>query len=134
MASKRKCSTPYCRKNVDAGTICSTCRSRKLKRENPLYYHFNALKQNAKRRKKEFKLTFDEWCLFWLVRHVQWNQRLEGIVGWEVDRIDNNKPYQFDNIQLLTKVRNVRKYYDQDRYTVDAIYVTVTETQTDAPF
>jgi len=57
--AKGLCVNSFCRNNHSKGrNICDKCISRRAKKNNPMGYRFNALRNNAKRRGKEFTLTF----------------------------------------------------------------------------
>lgn len=61
----KKCITQYCgnkprhiKGRVSPGKFCHKCLSRKRKKNNFFMYHFDIMRQNAKRRKKDFNLSF----------------------------------------------------------------------------
>ena len=56
---------------------------------------FSAYKNRAKRKNIEFSLTFEEFSTFWQKSRYYCNNIIETI---GIDRIDNNKGYQLDNI------------------------------------
>jgi hypothetical protein len=83
--------------------------SKKYREKYPLKYAYQNLKDNAKRRGKDFNLTFKEFKEF--ATKVEYIKK-KGIKGecFHIDRIDENKGYTKDNIQLLTNSQNVRKF------------------------
>lgn len=105
----KKCSTPRCRNNrAKDRKCCNTCNSRKWRKKHPLRYCYNALKQNSKRRNKEFTLSFEEFTKFcyetkYLAKKGQTKD------SYTIDRKDSTKGYTFDNIQVLTLSENSRK-------------------------
>lgn len=72
--------------------------------------------QSAKKRKKEFSLTFEQFKEF--AKKVN---LLDGYGktkhSYHIDRIDERKGYHIDNIQKLTNEKNVHKYKEYDRLT-----------------
>lgn len=112
---RKKCQTRHCR-NDAARTHCHKCRSRRYAVRHPLRYHFNALKQNAKRRGHAFHLTFEQFKNFWARHPKEWKEKLApGLCCWHIDRIDPRIGYRQDNIQILEKTKNVLKYHEQDK-------------------
>lgn len=100
------CRISYCRKpRMGKASICAMHHSRRLKEINPSCYFFNLLRCNAKRRGKEFNLTLTEFRLFCEETGYLKNK---GRLGHHatIDRIDNEKGYSFDNIQVLSKSMN----------------------------
>ena len=112
----RVCATKCCRNTVKCrGRVCSTCMSREATKRNPMRRCYRNLKSNAKRRGKEFDLTFEQFEAF-AVRTDYINKR--GIMpdGYTIDRIDNTKGYTISNIRVLTNRENHQKYLNIDRY------------------
>jgi len=89
----------------------STPHVRRWRSLNPMRYAYLNLKHNARRRGKEFKLTFEQFAQF--CRKVDYLKK-KGVSAssYHIDRIDENKGYTLDNIQVLTNSANVRKYLD----------------------
>lgn len=105
---KKKCSIKFCRNEANQGQYCYKHTKQRYKENNLERYTYNVLKNNAKRRGKDFQLTFDEFC--------QFLQKTEYLVGrgrtkesLHIDRIDETKGYSIDNIQVLTNSENVKK-------------------------
>jgi hypothetical protein len=125
-----KCSTPYCRnQRAKHRTICGSCKTKKYRLNNPMKYAFQSLKDNAKRRGKEFNITFEDFKQF-----CNESDYLRGkgksSTSYSIDRIDNTKGYTLDNIQILTLSENSKKqsktlnaYYNAETGKVEA-YVT----------
>jgi len=83
--------------------------ARAWKKANPLRYAYQSLKDNAKRRGKEFDISFDQFKDFCIkTAYIQNRGRLAG--SFHIDRIDETGGYTLDNIQVLTNSENVQKY------------------------
>lgn len=58
--------------------------------------------------------------------------------NYHIDRIDENKGYHIDNIQILTNTENVKKYFDHyyDESVMKYVfkYQKVKQTEDNAPF
>ena len=67
------------------------------------------LKANAKRRGKEFSLTFEQFRDFAIKTDYHQKKGVEK-ESFHIDRIDEEKGYSIDNIQVLTNSQNVKKY------------------------
>jgi len=114
--AERVCATKYCRNIVRCrGRKCSTCVSREATKRNPMRRCYRNLKSNAKRRGKEFTLTFEQFAEF-AVRTDYINKRGITPDGYTIDRKDNTKGYTIDNIRVLTNKQNLQKYLNIDRY------------------
>lgn len=106
---KIKCATKFCRNTQpDRSRFCHTCASRKHRKKFPVRYAYDVLKMNAKRRGKEFDLTFADFKRFC--------RRSDYIAGkgrtkesYCIDRRDNKKGYTKNNIQILTISDNSKK-------------------------
>lgn len=77
---------------------------------NPLKYAFQTLKDNAKRRGKEFGLTFTEFCMFCQANNYM---ELKGTtrLSLTIDRIDPERGYFFDNIRAISLSLNVSRRF-----------------------
>ena len=71
----------------------------------PIRAMFTALRNNAKRRGKEFSLKFEEWKNFVLENNLLECRGKESH-SLTVDRIDPTLGYRIDNIRPLTLVEN----------------------------
>lgn len=106
----RKCITKDCLNNSAKHRLkCYTCRSREYKRKYPYKTAFNSLKTNARRRGKDFNLTFQEFKTF-CIETDYLNGKGRSKNGFHIDRIDESKGYSIDNIQILSNTENVKKY------------------------
>lgn len=106
------CSTPYCRgKRAKGRTICHKCKARRYRENNPEKAAFQNLRTNAKRRGKEFSITFDQFKKF-CVKTDYLKKRGRSSSGFHIDRIDEQGPYSIENIQVLTNSENVKKFLE----------------------
>ena len=109
---KGRCSTKYCN-NKAVGKLCSTCRSRKCRENDKVRYAFNNLRNHAKERDIVFTITleqFRQWCS--KVKYIGFAGR--SAESYTIDRIHNDLGYHIDNIKVLTKKDNVKKYFYYD--------------------
>jgi hypothetical protein len=94
--------------------FCAKHRHRFRKENDPLKYAYRILQSNAKRRGKEFNLTFQEFQTFCLVSGY-----LEGkgkcALSYSIDRIDPAVGYEIDNLQVLTLSENTKKMHADNR-------------------
>ncbi len=91
-----------------AGKVCPACLIRRWRANNPALSSFNQLKVSARRRGKEFTLTFEEfrgWCLN--NGYLDGRGRLRDSL--HVDRHDDSKGYNLENIRVLTNRENILK-------------------------
>ena len=107
--TSNRCITKYCRNIPKSGKLCSTCYGREYRRKNPLKYAYQTLKDNAKRRKKVFTITFEEFVE--LCHETQYHHK-KGIYkhSYHLDRIREEGGYSKGNLQILQNHENVRKY------------------------
>ena len=98
-----------CGRPAKRGNYCYGCISRKRRERNPLKVAYYKLKSNAKRRGKEFDLTFDQFKNF-AIKTSYCLKRGRTRSSYHIDRIDENRGYTIDNIQVLTNKDNVIKY------------------------
>lgn len=89
---------------------CSSCRSRAYRKKFPIKYAFTTLKSNAKRRGIEFSLTIEYFTLFCTkTNYIRGKGKTSE--SYSIDRIDINKGYVEDNIQILTLRENTQKMH-----------------------
>lgn len=103
-----KCKTKYCRNEAKRSGICYKCERKNTVSANPYRYAYQTLKDNAKRRRKPFALTFEYW--------VKWCDdtgylSIKGRCKDEasVDCIVNDLGYVDGNIRPLTVGDNASK-------------------------
>ena len=104
-----KCKTKRCLNRATQAGLCAKCHIARWRSENPEKAAYFNLKENAKRRGKEFSLTFGEFSAFaistgYMKKKGIWAKSLH------IDRIDETRGYTIDNLQVLTNSQNVRKY------------------------
>ncbi len=103
------------------GLRCSTCRSRRFAKNNPVKYFFNLHKVNAKRRGIEFALTFNQFKDFCVeVDFIK--KKGKKITSLTLDRIRSDRGYHIDNIQALPLAFNSKKvvydHYAEKKFSV----------------
>lgn len=137
MRSKKICLTPGCSGITKKGKYCNTCYGRRYRLKYPYKYAYQTLKDNAKRRKKLFTLTFDEFKEF--AKAVDYLAK-KGITAqsMHIDRIEETGGYTKDNIQPMQNRDNIRKYlsYYWDEQSRKMIFNTETrkDAYSDTPF
>lgn len=95
-------------------TECNTCRSRRWIDNNPIIYVWHMLKKSAKKRGLKFTIT-KEWFVEFIKKTDYMENRGRLLSQLTIDRIENHKGYEPDNIQILTKSDNTLKYFHFDR-------------------
>lgn len=90
------------------GGLCHKHYARKLREEDPVLVRWMQAKGKAKERNKPWDITLDQFRDFcnqtgYLIKKGRRGQNAT------IDRIDNNKGYTIDNIQLLTNRQNASK-------------------------
>ncbi|MEP2447374.1 MAG: hypothetical protein ABJI69_09110 [Balneola sp.] len=118
------CEAPYCQRIPQGNRKhCARCRKRLQRQNHPFRYFFNQHKQKAKQRGIDWLLTFEEFRQLWLAEPEKWLSKLSGATShWEIDRVNNNLPYHITNVQIITKTKNVQKYYEHDRFMMDVTW------------
>lgn len=106
---KGLCETPRCRnKHAKNKWSCHACYTRAFRFRNPLKYVYNTLKDNAKRRGKDFSLTFEEFSSF--VKDTNYmDGRGRTKFDLSIDRRDNEHGYHAWNIRAITVSENSSK-------------------------
>lgn len=111
-----KCVTKFCRGVTNKSghsPFCSKCRSRRWKAKYPLHYSYKQLRNDAKRREKEFQLTLDEYIEF-ANRTGYATMKGREAHFLSIDRRDPLKGYSADNIRALTvRANSARVHYVQ---------------------
>ena len=109
IGKKRQCKTKGCSNEVPPQNhYCWKCQKKKWYEKYPLKYVFGFLKQNAKRRGIEFRLSLEEFKDFceetnYLELRGQTKESLS------IDRKDPREGYHRKNIQVLTLSENSSK-------------------------
>lgn len=106
MNSDGKCKTKWCRNDRAPGrAICYKCKGGQWKQNNPDAYYFNALRNNARRRGKEFNLTLEQFRTF-CKKTDYLSVKGKTKFDMSIDRIDNRLGYELPNMQILTLSEN----------------------------
>jgi len=108
-ASRNLCIRKYCRRRPRPyRRVCDTCESREKFARNPILRLFHNLKSGAKRRRIPFALPFAWFCA---AASASGYDRAHGQSrdSLTVDRIDNRRGYEPDNIQFISHAENSRK-------------------------
>jgi len=107
----QKCATPYCRKQASKPhLVCHSCRAESWKRSKPFSYHYNAFRNNARRRGKDFAITLEQYTEF-AIQHGLIDSSGNKRSNLSIDRVDPTRGYHLDNIQVLTISENTRKRF-----------------------
>lgn len=110
----KRCHTARCRNRVKHGNHCSTCRSRKTRQADPVKYAYYNLRNRAKQRNIAFTITLEDfrtWCH--KVNYIGF-ARGRSAESFSIDRKYNDIGYHIDNIQVMAKGENVKKYFSYD--------------------
>ena len=103
------CFAKNCRKQpYESQKYCQMHKARLWKLRNPARYSFGKLRFSAKRRGKDFTLTFAEWLVFWEENNLAEYRGRQGCC-LQVDRIDPHRGYSLGNIQAITCSENTAK-------------------------
>lgn len=95
-------------------TVCFKCRSKVIREKDRVRFAFYMIRKSAKKRGIEFKLDIDFFRKFCLDHgYIQNSGRLRDQLS--IDRIENDKGYLNDNIQVLSKGFNSSKYHNFDK-------------------
>lgn len=109
------CVAYHCKNNKGIrDRFCYKYRKRFKRETNLLAYTYDILKQNAKRRKKEFAITlgyFRKWC--------EYNNylKLKGkkAKSVSIDRDNPNLGYVEGNLKILSLAANSKKHYSDKK-------------------
>jgi hypothetical protein len=91
--------------------FCYKCQKRKYREKYPLKYWYDTLKMNAKRRRKPFTLTleqFNEFCK----RTGYGEKKGKTADSLSVDRIRDIDGYHANNIRAITLSENTKRCFD----------------------
>jgi hypothetical protein len=116
-----KCQTENCQnESIKWGHFCAKCRKRKYREKYPLKYIYDTVKMNAKRRGKEFTLTFGEFKEF-CVKTGYDEKKGKSSDSLSIDRRNPSNGYSKDNIRAITLSDN-SKFRNDPEYKVKEIY------------
>lgn len=107
----RVCANELCGrdKGRETGRFCSRCKRRNWELKNPVHAVWLRLKWSAKRRNLYFGITLIEFEAFCeLTDYI--HTRGRGPYDMSIDRIDEERGYEPDNIQVLSNAANFEKY------------------------
>jgi len=103
------------------------------RKANPKKYAYQTLRNNAKRRGKEFTITYEYFCVF-CYRYKYIGRKGRTADGYGIDRINETKGYVPGNIAIKKNGNNTRKYKAYEWSTKYGTTVTVEENKEDSPF
>lgn len=111
-----RCRTPTCRKKRSKkDPLCPMCRKRHERETNPARYVFNTLKSNARRRKKDFEISF-EYFLSLCAESGYLEGRGQTSTSLSIDRINNYLGYVEGNLRVITVAENSGKGANEEVY------------------
>ena len=136
----KKCDTKYCKNRTKRAPFCASCAQKKWRLENPVKYAYSTLKNNAKRRKKIFEISFEYFKAFCVKTGYLKNKGIRKEL-YTVDRIEEELGYIEGNIRCIKNEDNLKKYllwkYDYDEFSREMVFtggwVTPPDTS-DVPF
>ena len=104
-----KCETEDCTNEaIHHRRWCAKCRTRAYRKKYPLKYIYNTIKYNARRRGKQFDLTFDQFKTF--CQKTGYDElKGKSALSLSIDRKDSTKGYTYENIRAITLSENSRK-------------------------
>ena len=113
------CITPFCRGKVQTGAYCYKCRKRIYRETYPEKAVYQTLKDNAKRRNKEFSLTFEQFLSIAIPTEYM-TKRGKTRTSLSIDRDKNYLGYTVDNCRVIplganTVKRNTLDYNFQEK-------------------
>lgn len=110
------CITPFCMNKKKHGRKCFNCSKATTRKNNPERYCWSVLRNNAKRRGKEFTLTFKEFLHFLKKNPSYMIKKGTRVKSLQIDRIDNLIGYTAGNIRAITLRENVHKRHYEDKF------------------
>jgi len=110
--NKKKCAD--CNKPRKHGKYCYKHDKQHYREKHMDKYTYNALKQNAKRRRKDFQLTFAEFMEFCNITGYL-EKKGQSPRDYTIDRINCKEGYSITNIQILTHSENSEKGWKYEK-------------------
>lgn len=111
-----KCQNLYCRNESAIGRkVCNTCKSRDYINRNRLLMVWHWIKKSAKKRNIFFNLDKTEFKLF-LLKHSYIEYSGRGKNNFTIDRIKPELGYTINNLQVITKSNNSKKYHAEEKH------------------
>lgn len=89
-------------------TECNTCNKRRWRENNPIMAVYTAKRDDARKRRIGFFITFEEFVKF-IVDTEYMLRRGRGKFDLTIDRIKPQLGYRAGNLQILTNQENARK-------------------------
>lgn len=123
-----------CRKqHAKQSNSCHSCNKKRYAEANPIKYAYQVTRQNARRRRKFFDLTFEQFKEFCIETKILLGR---GIYkdSFHIDRIIESEGYTKGNLQVLTNSENIKKFRHYDWMTKQGYVTTSEERSIDAPF
>lgn len=110
-----KCQNRWCRnERSKARKVCETCKHREFVKKNPHIMVWHWIKKSAKRRNIFFnldKLLFKEF----LIKNNYVSLSGRGGKSLTVDRIKPELGYILENLQVITRSENTKKYHREEK-------------------
>lgn len=114
---KKFCPVKWCRNERGKGThrVCAACRSYEYRNKNPYNCVWHWIKKSAEKRFIKFDLP-KEWFFEFL--KINNYTALSGRKGNQmtIDRIKPELGYIKDNLQVITRIENIKKYHNEEKY------------------
>lgn len=97
---------------------CNSCKHRAWKEKNRVRFTWHMIKKSAKKRSIPFFVPFKHFKK--LIEESNYYSG-SGRLGTDltVDRIDNRKGYCVGNLQVISRIENIKKYHEQDKVEED---------------
>lgn len=104
-----KCKVRHCRAKARPGTrMCSKHIMQLWRKRNPTRAAFNTLRDHARQRRIEFRLSFEEFVE--IIRESGYAQNRGREAGsLQIDRIDGSLPYSRSNCRVMDSSENIAK-------------------------
>lgn len=74
------------------------------------YYSFLKHRSQAKHRKDEYEITYDEWCKLWPID--LWRKRGRGADDLCLSRIDYDLPWSLINCHVVTRREHLKRNHE----------------------
>lgn len=133
-----KCKTKYCRNKAKRGGVCYKCERKRTIEANPYRYWWQVNKDNAKRRGKFWKISFEYWVQF-CDETGYLSIKGRGKYDASIDCKKNELGYVDGNLQSLTVSDNASKgvkriTYDYETNTFNLTNISPIQKANEQPF
>ena len=110
----KQCITTYCINDAPNGRYCSKCKMRAWRAKNVIRDTYNHLKHHAAERFIGFEVTWEYFVEF--CNRTKYHE-LKGVGGDDmtIDRPNSLRGYADDNMEMITRLKNVEKQHTVDR-------------------